>query len=546
MIFAEILNNNKILVHEKNDTNPISDSVKFESVKFRFPRRWKDYTKTAVFTSGEDKSFNILLSKENPLCLSDEECYIPHEILLEDEFYLSVFGVLGDSIATTTRVKIIVAESGYALGDEPGEPTENEYQQIIGMMEQTKQIAQSVRNDADSGLFNGEKGEKGDKGDKGDKGEKGDKGDRGEAAIVEQIYDPVSENAVSGKALSVVFAPIIKAEKSGSFITVSDALETEHTVNIKVQGIDNNWLKNATPTIFKNTDTYTYNGITFTLLSDGSIKVDGTATSFMSLQISPLWFDYEIGKTYYLSGCPSGGSATTYYLKAETSDHSKSQMDTGSGVSFSMDGLNLINVFLVIEKDAALSNKVFKPYFSDVSQSVTTSVNGTIIDRVGKNLFDGKLKISDDGKLCSKNSIRVKPNTNYVISESNGKKVVFNVYGTYKSNVISAEAFVLRAKGVTAFNSGNARNLKFETVETAENLGLTVDRQIQLEEGTAATEFEKYVRRTVIADANGNTAVPSVVGINTFFVSNEAVFTAEYLADTKKYIDECIKRELGQ
>ena len=42
-----------------------------------------------------------------------------------------------------------------------------------------KEIAQSVRADADSGKFDGEKGEKGDKGDKGEQGIQGEKGDDG-------------------------------------------------------------------------------------------------------------------------------------------------------------------------------------------------------------------------------------------------------------------------------------------------------------------------------------------------------------------------------
>lgn len=57
---------------------------------------------------------------------------------------------------------------------------------------QTKAVADSVREDADSGKFDGEPGAKGDKGDKGDqgeqgiqgeKGDKGDKGDKGEQGV---------------------------------------------------------------------------------------------------------------------------------------------------------------------------------------------------------------------------------------------------------------------------------------------------------------------------------------------------------------------------
>ena len=48
------------------------------------------------------------------------------------------------------------------------------------------QVAQGVRDDADAGVFKGDKGDKGDPGAKGAKGDKGDKGDTGEAG-----YTPV-------------------------------------------------------------------------------------------------------------------------------------------------------------------------------------------------------------------------------------------------------------------------------------------------------------------------------------------------------------------
>lgn len=395
MIFAEILNNNKILIHEKKETTPISDSVKFESVKFGFPRRWKGYSKTVVFTSGKEKSFNILLSKENPLCLSDEECYIPHEILLEEEFYLSVFGVLGDSIATTPRVKITVAKSGYALGDEPSEPTQNEYQQIIEIMEQTKQIAQSVRDDADNGLFDGKDGEKGEKGDKGDKGEDGQSSG---VANADQSYNPESQNAVSAKALSKVFAASIRSEKSGEFITIVDISPTTPEIDILAEG--------------------------------------------------------KAGLTVCL---------------------------------------------------------------------------------VGKNLFDGLLQKSSDGKLYAQNVIRVKPNTDYVISEFFGDEVTFNVYGDAEN---TGEWTTIQELGVTSFNSKNARYVRFETSKDTDSYGFTVNSKFQFEEGTVPSDFEEYTAKSGTTDENGKLSlVANSTEITNVFADEPIVLNVKYSADTKKYVD---------
>lgn len=231
MIIAEILENNQIVISERKNNNVISDSVKFETISFKFPKEWDGYVKTAVFTT-ESKTINVILAEESDLCVNETECYIPHEVLSEGEFGISVFGVKDESIATTPKIILEVLESGYALGDVPEEPTPTEYQQLITLGESVKEIAQSVRDDADNGVFKGDKGDKGEKGDKGDtgpqgiqgekgdigpqgpqgkqgntglqgeKGEKGDKGEPGEDAITDQTYNPESENAQSGIAVA--------------------------------------------------------------------------------------------------------------------------------------------------------------------------------------------------------------------------------------------------------------------------------------------------------------------------------------------------------
>ena len=147
-------------------TTPVSDSLKFESVAFDFPESWKGFSKTAVFKN-ENNTVNIALDEANEYCIEENHCYIPNEMLRGTEFYISVFGVKGDSRATSTRVTVSLISSGYELGDQPKDPTQSVYEQLLNISDETKQIALSVREDADSGEFNGEKGDKGDRGDSG-------------------------------------------------------------------------------------------------------------------------------------------------------------------------------------------------------------------------------------------------------------------------------------------------------------------------------------------------------------------------------------------
>lgn len=174
MIKADILENGLILINEQ----AVSDSVKFETVKFAFPSDWDGLEKTVVFKNG-DTAVSIILNSANEFCKSENECYVPFEVINPPEFTVSVFGVRDGIRATTARGKVQVIESGYEQGDQPLEPTESEYSQILTIATNAKEVAQSVRDDVDSGKIRGEKGDKGDKGDTGNKGDTGPSGPAG-------------------------------------------------------------------------------------------------------------------------------------------------------------------------------------------------------------------------------------------------------------------------------------------------------------------------------------------------------------------------------
>lgn len=267
MINVEILDNGEIVAYG----NSISDSVGFEKIRFNFPDGWNGYTKKAMFKCDET-TVNVFLNADDTVCTGQDECLVPNEVIKAPQFTVSVLGVKGDSRATTGEAVIKVSESGYTKGDFPDNPTPTEYEQLVNLANETKQLAQSVRYDADNGAFKGEKGdcgpqgekgdtgaqgvqgiqgEKGQKGDKGDKGDpftytdftaeqlaelKGEKGDNGidgedgytpqkgvdyftvediaglNIPLVDQTYSPDSENAQSGKAvrqaLSEAISPI--------------------------------------------------------------------------------------------------------------------------------------------------------------------------------------------------------------------------------------------------------------------------------------------------------------------------------------------------
>lgn len=118
MIKVEIFDDGRIIAYN----NIIADSVLFEKISFTFPENWNGYKKTAVFRNGET-IISVVLDESSELCTGENECYIPYEVIKAPQFTVSVFGVLGESKATTPQTRVKVTESGYGVGDTPSEPT---------------------------------------------------------------------------------------------------------------------------------------------------------------------------------------------------------------------------------------------------------------------------------------------------------------------------------------------------------------------------------------------------------------------------------------
>lgn len=121
----------------------VADSKNYLTAKFVFSHEWQNVAKTVVFKN-EHGVYNVLL--DNDLCK------VPHEVIKNPGFKVSVFG--GDLITVDTCF-VDVKTSGYEKGNIPSEPTPDVYTQIVNLANQAKTLAQSVRDDANSGKFDG-------------------------------------------------------------------------------------------------------------------------------------------------------------------------------------------------------------------------------------------------------------------------------------------------------------------------------------------------------------------------------------------------------
>lgn len=108
---------------------------------------------------------------------------------------------------------------------------------------------------------------------------------------------------------------------------------------------------------------FTTNGITFKKLEDGSVSANGTCTGDgASCQVKI----YSAGnnKKYLITGCPSGGSSTTYYIW----DTNYPYYDYGEGCVTT--NLAAYSIWISIRPGTTVKDLIFKPqlyYLTDVS-----------------------------------------------------------------------------------------------------------------------------------------------------------------------------------
>ncbi len=112
--------------------------------EFSFSEEWDGTVKTAFFRGADGEN--------HPKLLEDDTCTVPAEALAAPgRVGVSVSGVLDDTVITTD-IKSFSAPATLS-GGTPSDPEPTVWQQILNKMDETIQIAQSVREDAEAGKF---------------------------------------------------------------------------------------------------------------------------------------------------------------------------------------------------------------------------------------------------------------------------------------------------------------------------------------------------------------------------------------------------------
>lgn len=108
----------------------------------------------------------------------------------------------------------------------------------------------------------------------------------------------------------------------------------------------------------------TKNGLTVTRNDDDSFTISGTATADTYIGGSDAIYTNQLNAgRYAFSGCPKGGSGSTYFAFARRPTTSSAEFgnDTGEGVVFTLSEDNYLLYFICVKNGVTVNNLVFKP-----------------------------------------------------------------------------------------------------------------------------------------------------------------------------------------
>ncbi|MDD6484871.1 MAG: hypothetical protein PUF72_09940 [Clostridiales bacterium] len=109
-------------ITQLNDRVIAAESMNYLTARFFFSEDWDGAEKTAVFEG------------DTPYCavLKNDECIVPHEVIAEGQFKVSVYCFRDDMRITTDRAYVTVVKTGCREGETPKPPTPTVYEQLLG------------------------------------------------------------------------------------------------------------------------------------------------------------------------------------------------------------------------------------------------------------------------------------------------------------------------------------------------------------------------------------------------------------------------------
>ena len=577
--FATVTENNILNI----DGSAVSDSVKFIKIRFSFPATWDGFAKTVVFKNGDTKC-SVILDEKSELCIDEDECYIPHEVIKTPMLSFAVFGIFEDSKATSSWAAIRIIKGCGENGDAPLDPTPTEYEQLLKISEETKKIAQSVRDDADNGAFKGEKGDTGAKGEtgatgaKGAPGAKGDKGDKGDAFTygdftAEQLAELKGAKGDKGEKgdkgdtgdvntlqMNTACANALKGNATGQAVRLPDASPNEHTLGVKVNRHNlyditsvldtNNW-------VYYQNNYYNYHitGLkpntkyTFSMSANNwaGVANNGFYVAINNIQ-SRRNEDYSIvhdnGSAGYCSTSRTITSSNNGDLYLAFYNVTAERLTT------------CFNGLIDVQLEKGNARTTYEPFISDLTSVTVTECGKNILEypyvettltRNGLTFTDNKDgTITVNGTATADTQFRLQdtvvyPNNSNPFNSLIGKKVYIS--GSPEGSSKDTYAIQWIAAGVYGNGVMTITKSSYYRFAIFVKSGITVENLVfkpQIELGTTATSYEPYQEQTYTPAADGTVSgVKSLYPITTLMTDTKGVIIdTEYNKDINKAFAE--------
>ena len=371
--------------------------------------------------------------------------------------------------------------------------------------------------------------------------------------------NPLRSDYVKGKHL---VANSINCTASGNPIRLDDVSPLEHEMAVSVKS------KNK---FFATEDkTYTFGGLTETVKKGlSSFVLNGTATMDVSMQIAsgvPLKAGTYTVSVFGTNVTKAGDTDRIYVAYTDASGATKycNYVLDGSPKTFTIVNDQEVSVQFIFASGSVYENKEVSIQIEEGTTATAYApfipdITAVTLKKCGKNLLPYPyligsrtekgitFTVNGDGTITANGTptnyggfftefarVNVKANTTYMLSGcpyvGGGGSVQL-----YVSGVASAYD---QGKGITFTPSVDGEvkvHIAIQNGATANNLVF----KPQIEVGTTATDFEPYHSKTYTADADGK--VEGIIGNGediTLMADSGAVISAEYNADTKKYIDK--------
>lgn len=195
---------------------------------------------------------------------------------------------------------------------------------------------------------------------------------------------------------------------TGKNVTATDSTDAP-IISLKEKGYTEQFTTTGKNKLNITANNLTAYGITLTVNNDKSITINGTATQDFITKIGEF---NDKDDSYILTGCPSGGSTSTYYLVASCRDENNiwkaDNVDVGSGKTLSNDyakriiqigvksGKTVSNLtFYPMIRLASISDTTYEPYTGGVASpnpdypQEIVGLDKVSVKTTGKNIFGG-------------------------------------------------------------------------------------------------------------------------------------------------------------